>query len=39
MLRRLIRSTGWYLDAARLLASILFGTGPRDSAQQTPRRW
>lgn len=39
MFKRYVRNAGWYVDAARLLVSILFGAKRGDSARQAPRRW
>ena len=39
MFRRLVRNAGWYVDAARLLVTILFGTDHERSAKQAPHRW
>ena len=39
MLRRFIRSAGWYVDAARLLVTILFGTDHARPTRKAPHRW
>ena len=39
MLRRLVRSAGWYVDAARLLLTILVGTDHERPTKQAPHRW